>query len=237
MLLPFLPLVNLRLYLLACLCHYLPCWVYYWLNLLVLMSQNGTELWNWNHWGYFRRMVIQKVYCDYLFDVRVCQIWSRCAKVLFVLSTHDRAISQKFATCNLVGGLGWRYSTRVYFLFEVLFLHMFVVMWQMDLELNMADISSRQTWIHYIVSLYRGRYRRYLCLSKISFISCSTMYGIVRCWRTLFCQRLIGDLLNGIVDYFINDSIYLHESLSLSPYGLSITVVSPYGKKLEQFIF
>lgn len=160
MLLPFLPLVNLRLYLLACLYHYLPSWDYYWLNLLVLMSQNETELWNWNYWGYFRRMVVRKAYWDYLFDAWVCQIWSRCAKVLFVLSTHDRAISLKFATCNLVGGLGWRYSTRVYFLFEVLFLHMFVLMWQMDLELNIADISSRQTWIHYIVSLYCGRSRR-----------------------------------------------------------------------------
>lgn len=64
--------------------------------------------------------------------------------MLFVLSTHDRAISLKFATCNLVGGLGG--SQRVLnFLLDVLFLHMFVIMRQMDLELNMADINSRQT--------------------------------------------------------------------------------------------
>lgn len=40
-----------------------------------------------------------------LFDPRICQIWSRRAKVLFVLSTRDQAITRMVATCNLTAGL------------------------------------------------------------------------------------------------------------------------------------
>lgn len=47
----------------------------------------------------------------------------------------------------------------------------------------------------------------------------------------------MGDLSNGIVDYFINDTVYLREGLSLNPCRFTIAFVSPYGKKLEEFIF
>lgn len=159
MILPFLPLINSRQYLLACPHHYLTYCQYYWVNLLVVTSQNEHQLWNISHWVCFHSMVDHKTYCNYLSDPRICQIWSKCAKVLFVLSTRDRAISMKFATCNLVGGLGGMQREFI-FQFNILFLHVFVIMRQMDLELNTPDINPRQTWTFYIISLYCGRFRR-----------------------------------------------------------------------------